>query len=144
MRKFALFFLLGFFFLKCEKENAMAENPYDQNLKKWMDQEIDSYVFDLTVVCFCPSEFVGPNRIKVLNDEITEVNGLAYQESNFAYPTIDELFQFIEGQTALNPQVVQITYHSIYGYPTRIYIDQSDLIADEEMDYSVTHFVPLP
>ena len=85
-----------------------------------------------------------PNRIKVLNGEMTEVNGLAYQESNFAYPTIDELFQFIEGQTALNPQVVQITYHSIYGYPTRIYIDQSDLIADEEMDYSVTHFVPLP
>lgn len=143
MKHCLFLFTIGLLFLSCGKENTAGEDPFVLNKEKWISQEIDSYTFDLTISCFCPVEFLGPNRINVQNREISEVNGVPYLESNFAYPTLDELFGFIEQQMALNPQVAQIQYNLRYGYPTRIYIDQSDLIADEEIDYTITRFVPL-
>lgn len=144
MKRLACLFILSLFILSCEKEGPTVEDPFGLNRKKWMAQEIDSYAFDLTIVCFCPQEFLGPNRIKVISGEIAEVNGAPYGESNFAYPTIDELFRFIESQMALSPQIAEVRYNYRYGYPSHIYFDMSDRIADEEMDYTITNFTRLP
>lgn len=122
----------------------MHSNPFLLNKEKWISQEIESYTFDLTISCYCPNEFLGPNRIHVQYGEIIEVNGEPYSESNFSYPTIIELFGFIQQQMALKPEVVEVRYNQRYGYPGRIYFDQSELISDDEMEYTLTRFIPLP
>lgn len=143
MKPYVFLLLTVFLFYGCSKENTANDDPFIVNKEKWISQEIHSYTFDLTITCFCPVEFLGPNRISVQNAEIVQVNGVLYDESNFAYPTIDELFGFIEQQMALNPQVAEVQYNLRYGYPTRIYFDQSELIADEEIDYTISRFVPI-
>ena len=42
-----------------------------------------------------------------------------------------------------NFAVLETTYDSFYGFPTKLYIDLVERIADEEMRYSIFNFKPL-
>ena len=42
-----------------------------------------------------------------------------------------------------NLAALETTYHSFYGFPTKLYIDREERIADEEMRYSIFNFKPL-
>ena len=59
-----------------------------------------------------------------------------------SYRTIDEFFDYIQTQRALNPAVETIEYDEEYGFPSYIYFDISEMIADEEIGYTLTDFKP--
>ena len=42
-----------------------------------------------------------------------------------------------------NFAVLETTYDSLNGLPTKLYIDRDERIADEEMRYSIFNFKPL-
>ena len=42
-----------------------------------------------------------------------------------------------------NLAVLETTYDSFYGFPTKLYIDRDERIADEEIGYSISNFKPL-
>ena len=57
-----------------------------------------------------------------------------------SYRTIDEFFDYIQTQRALNPVVETIEYDKEYSFPSYIYFDISEMIADEEIGYTLTDF----
>lgn len=58
-------------------------------------------------------------------------------------PSISDLFDIV--QDALDRDVASliVSYNSALGYPTRIDIDYSEEVMDEEVDYTIEDFVPL-
>jgi hypothetical protein len=56
--------------------------------------------------------------------------------------TIDEFFEYIKNQRLENPIVESLEFDSMYGFPTYIYFDISEMIADEEIGYTLTDFIP--
>jgi len=123
-----------------------------RNEKLWQSQNIASYDFTLSRQCFCPEEWRGPVNIQVRNGMATSVtyvtNGQTAAAEIFGnVDTIGELFGVLhdayEGKNSFNQKAarVDVTYHPQLGYPLTIYIDVSEMIADEEQGYAVENLV---
>lgn len=56
--------------------------------------------------------------------------------------SIEEAFDFIEGYDAENVFLFEVDYVENYGFPTRIYIDRDDRLADEEIGLLYSNFEP--
>ena len=79
-------------------------------------------------------------HLNISNDSI--VNGY-YLDSNMTsydsmfvhHKSINQLFDWLEYLTTINPDRIDIVYDSTYGYPKYIFVDKNFNIADEEMGY---------
>ena len=142
---FAPIFLL-FIILNCTKKTGVI--PEDKlNLqeqeKKWKKQGITDYEFTSQISCFCQSDYTLPKAIVVKNDEIQSINGVAYANLEYEnHMTIDELFDYIEDRQNKNPVIENLEFDSVYGFPSYIYFDISEMIADDEIGYTITNFIP--
>ena len=145
-----IFLLSLVFFYSCsEAENLHIVDPVDMEfniaLEKWNNKAIDSYTFDLSVSCFCMFETMPPWTIKVVNNKLKTLDGKALTEQQledeywFAL-TIRELFTIIENKLSANPFIYTSKYDSEYGFPVEIYFDMDEMIADEEIGYSISSF----
>ena len=56
--------------------------------------------------------------------------------------TFDEFFDYIEDRQNQNPVIENLEFDSIYGFPSYIYFDISEMIADDEIGYTITNFIP--
>ena len=130
--------------LGCAKEAVTQSTEFEANKEKWESTEIEDYSFVLRIMCFCAPETTEPKTIVVKGGEITTVNGKPYDpEQNWGVVTISDLFDKIENITPQNPAVLNVTYDTKYGFPSSLYIDRDEMIADEEIGYSVSDFSPL-
>lgn len=128
--------------LGCTKTTGMDE--VDDYFKKWSKLEISDYEFTLRVNCFCTLETVGPHKIVVKKNSINTVNGVPYDPNiHFSVKTIEQLFTYIQKTLAEKPVQKTLAFDAQYFFPTNIYFDMSEMIADEEMGYIVTNFKPL-
>lgn len=145
-----IFLLSLVFFYSCsEAENLHIVDPVDMEvniaLEKWNNKAIDSYTFDLSVSCFCMFETMPPWTIKVVNNKLKTIDGEDVTEQQleneywFAL-TIGELFIIIENKLSANPFIYTSKYDSEYGFPVEIYFDMDEMIADEEIGYSISSF----
>ncbi len=93
-------------------------------------------------MCYCPLEYVGPHQIIVQNGKITSVNGAPYNaaERYGVMYTIPELLQVIKASIDRKPVKSILNFNQTYGYPTTIFFDFSEMIADEEIGYEITNF----
>lgn len=53
--------------------------------------------------------------------------------------TIDDVFQRLENAYNNNAERIDVTYDSQFGHPTSVFIDQSQMIADEEVGYTISN-----
>jgi hypothetical protein len=85
---------------------------------------------------------VGPHQIVVQNGKITTVNGAPYNaaERYGVMYTIPELLQVIKANIDKNPAKKVLNFNATYGYPTNVFFDFSEMMADEEIGYEVTNF----
>lgn len=128
--------------LGCTKTTGMDE--VDDYFKKWGKLGISDYEFTLRVNCFCTLETVGPHKIVVKKNSILTVNGVPYDPNiHFSVKTIEQLFTYIQKTLAEKPVQKTLAFDAQYFFPTNIYFDMSEMIADEEMGYIVTDFKPL-
>ena len=122
------------------------------NEKLWKDQELQNYDFTLERQCFCPEDWRGPVNIEVRDGSAVSVtysnNGEAVTEGKFDdVDTIDKLFTLLKnaytGKNDFDQKAdsVDVTYDKQMGYPGTLYIDVSQLMADEEQGYTVTNLV---
>ncbi|MEY4115019.1 MAG: hypothetical protein RLZ76_1712 [Bacteroidota bacterium] len=128
--------------LGCTKSSGLDE--VDDYFKKWNRLGITDYEFTLRVNCFCTSETVGPHKILVKKNSIVSVNGIPYDpNTHFSVKTIEQLFTYIQKTLAEKPVQKTLAFDAQYFYPTNVYFDMSEMIADEEIGYIVTDFKPL-
>jgi hypothetical protein len=135
-----LLFLFCLSFLGCKTVEPLDDATANLNL--WNEKKIENYSFSFKRICFCPVEYVGPNQVVVQNGKVTTVNGAAYN-SSLRYgviPTIPELLLNIKSQLDKNPGKKTLNFNQTYGYPTSVFFDFSELMADDELGYEVTNF----
>jgi len=134
--------LISLMLLGCTKTTEL--NEVEDYLNKWNKLGITDYEFTLRVNCFCTSETVGPHKIVVKKNSILTVNGKPYDPNiHFSVKTIEQLFTYIQKTLAEKPVQKTLAFDAQYFFPTNIYFDMSEMIADEEMGYIVTDFKPL-
>jgi hypothetical protein len=123
----------------CSKSSDL--NEADDNYKKWTKLGITDYEFTLRVNCFCTVETVGPHKIVVKKNAIVTVNGKPYDpNTNVSVKTIEQLFVYIQKTIAEKPVQQTLAFDPQYYFPTNIYFDISEMIADEEIGYVITEF----
>ena len=146
MKNLRLFFLAfgSLLILSCEKEtNPTVEDLWGPEGEKWKAKDIINYDYTLQISCFCIREYTLPKRIVVRENQVVSVEGKPFESLNDpSYRTIDEFFDYIQTQRALNPVVETIEYDEEYGFPSYIYFDISEMIADEEIGFTLTDFEP--
>lgn len=131
---------------QCTKESSYKP-PEDlaQAKSLWESKKIDSYTMTFNVSCFCIVDLNKPAEVVVKKNKIITVNGIAYDNSfplYGSYKTIQELFSHIEEMQKKNPVVEELEFDPTYGFPSYIYYDVSEIIADEEIGYRVSDFKP--
>lgn len=103
----------------------------------WENQHLTDYTFDVSRVCHC--QFVGDVRVTVKDGVITGVTELASEVAREpdTFRTIDGLFDLVQDAYDRDAHEVRVEFDSGRGYPTRIWIDYVQMMADEEMDFTL-------
>jgi major membrane immunogen (membrane-anchored lipoprotein) len=120
--------------------------------KLWKEQGFRDYDFTLERQAFAPEDWRGPVNIQVRNGIAVSVtyisNGEVVTGGKFDNAdTIDKLFTILKnayagkGDFEQKADTIDVTYNPQKGYPTNIYIDVSQMIADEEQGYTVTNLI---
>jgi hypothetical protein len=138
MKKLLFLFCLSLF--GCETVQPLDDATTNLNL--WNEKKIVNYSFSFKRVCYCPLEYVGPHQIVVQNGKISTVNGAPYNaaERYGVMYTIPELLQVIKANIDRKPVKSILNFNPTYGYPTSVFFDFSEMIADEEIGYEITNF----
>lgn len=121
----------------------------ERNRELWGSDGPASYDFDYGVVCYCPPQVTRAVRITVEDDGVVAAT---YVDSGEPvdpfdpedFPTVDDLFDEIESALAENPYRVQAEYDPQLGYPTHVFFDFEENIADEEWGFVVSRFASSP
>ncbi len=129
-RRIFSFFLVGLTILiiACSNESEPEALP-------------DHYCFELTFTCFCLP--AGLNQIEVRNDEV-----ISYSNEHGDIPsdqfiqtlTISQLSLEVEDYLSRTLFSKQVEYHPVYGFPSKVFFDVDQNIADEEWGYDITNF----
>ncbi len=110
--------------------------------QNWENAAPRNYSFVFERHCYC----AGPNRVRVRvrGGKVAEVQSLpdgqrfTDPDTLRSYPTVEELLSLIDRAVARKPDNLTITYDRYLGYPSRIYIDYSYRVADDEIDYRLS------
>lgn len=103
----------------------------------WETQRLTDYTFDVSRVCYC--QFRGDVRVTVKDGVITGVTELASEVARDpeTFRTIDGLFDLVQDAYARDAHEVQVEFDPSRGYPTRIWIDYVQMMADEEVGFTL-------
>ena len=102
----------------------------------WSVQGQVDYTYEVRSDCFCglAGRWI---EITVIGNQVVSGRYLdtnTQVEASFlpALPTVDDLFERIEDAVKSDPVLLQVEYHPGDGHPSRINVDVSYNIADEE------------
>ena len=103
----------------------------------WASQGLTDYTFDVVRICYC--QFVADVRVTVKDGVITGVTELASEVARDPelFRTIDGLFDLVQDAYARDAHEVQVEFDPSRGYPTRIWIDYVQMMADEEVGFTL-------
>jgi hypothetical protein len=112
---------------------------------RWQAKGSDSYTYTVNRSCFC---VLGGRTVTVTVSNGSVVTA-EYQESGAAVDqalltyvvTVPDLFDLIEDALAGAPAFFAATYDPVYGYPTRIEIDNSANAVDDELAISARDLI---
>ena len=87
----------------------------------------------------------GPKSNRGPKWKISTVNGAPYNKSERygVMYTIPELLQVIKANVDRKPVKQTLKFNPTYGYPTSVFFDFSEMIADEEISYYIKDLKPL-
>ena len=113
------------------------ENDLADYRTLWEAQRLTDYTFNVRRVCYC--QFRSDVRVTVQGGVITGVTELASEVAHDPelFRTIDGLFDLVQDAYDQNAHEVQVDFDPGRGYPTRIWIDYIEMMADEEMGFTL-------
>jgi hypothetical protein len=115
---------------------------------QWAAADIDSYRYELAVSCFCITDMTMPVNVEVQNGEVASItyveDGSAANPELFErYATVDSLLAVLAEYEAQDPVKFDVTFDAATGVPTDVAIDVDEMMADEELWFTVTNFEEL-
>ncbi len=134
----AAVFLLGP--IACGESTGPEGDRVSEQRFLWEAQSLDDYTYDVQRVCFCPLregvqltvvDGVVAGATDLTTEEVLEPSEVQW------YVTIDGLFDLLQDAYDRNAHQVDVDFDANRGYPTRIFIDYSEMIADEELGFTL-------
>ncbi len=113
-------------------------------LLKWSlsNAMIRGYTFSERRLCYCTPDTTRPVTLQVgawsktVEGYYNDVpNAKVSADALAAYKTVGDLFLLLSHAYTLNADRIEATYDPILGYPTRVFIDQSADLADDDIVY---------
>ena len=124
--------------------NLNLPNDLVENRAKWEAASSDGQSVSYTAQnsCFCPPDYTRPMNITEQNGKIVDAT---YADTVEAVPsyirdgllTMSERFDQLEAAYLNDAARIDVSYDQQYGYPSSVYIDESEMIADEETHYTI-------
>ena len=113
------------------------ENDLADYRTLWEAQRLTDYTFDVVRNCYCLGR--ADVRVTVKGGVITSVTELASEVAHDPefFRTIDGLFDLVQDAYDRDAHEVQVEFDPGRGYPTRIWIDYVQTMADEEMGFTL-------
>ncbi|CAJ1967666.1 unnamed protein product [Cylindrotheca closterium] len=112
------------------------QNELEAGKRLWSEQNIKSYNYTYQRSCECLDESQLAKLVQVVDGDVVttgDVSAQATQRSSLnEAPTLDGLFVIIQDGINRNAFRIVVDYDPKYGYPTSVYIDYYEMIADEE------------
>jgi hypothetical protein len=110
---------------------------------RWDRFGLESYVYAVERICFCPVEAIGPVRVRVESGAAVQRTYVATGDpvpESWAelFPTVEGLFGVLRDAYGRDAHEVHVTYDPARGYPTDMMIDYEEQVADEELGFRVT------
>lgn len=91
------------------------------------------YRMSVSLSCFCTPDAAAPHRIEVRDGRPTRPSGM------HRYATVGRLFARVQEAIDQRVAVLDVRYDR-HGVPRELWVDVSQLIADEELGIHVTRF----
>ena len=133
--------------VSCSDPFGPAHDELEDATRTWVEAGAADYSFVFDRSCFCA--LIGPVRLTVEDGELVDAEALEGSTAPGTRPPLEQ-FETIDGllarlDTTLDqePVVFEVEYDPTYGYPTRVQIDISEQIADEEVYYEIRGFTAL-
>ena len=118
---------------------------YTRAKLQWQRAAIHDYQFNFEQTCFCARENSGAMRVTVRNDGVHHATWLNNGQPVSArmleqVPSIATIFQQIDAGYAKPADAITLTLNRTDGYPERVFIDYYKMMADEELQYTLSDF----
>jgi len=111
---------------------------------RWQAYGFTDYTIEQILDCFCAYGGI-PIKVVVRNSQVFNIfqagNGLRLPDAYWGqFRTIDGLFDEVAAVDPDSVSVFTVMYDAKYGFPTVIYVDPSDSLADEEYGFRTSNF----
>lgn len=133
-------FLLPLLLVGCAQTARVPDGPPETLAEAqalWADADLDAYRMTLSRSCFCPPEYRGPYEVVVEEGRVQTVVYEGEGVPDDRALTVEALFDLLNEAYEQKAARIDVTYHPALGYPTSLYIDYSEQMADEEVGYTV-------
>jgi hypothetical protein len=122
-----------------------GQKELSQKQQLWTTQKALNYRYTLENSCFCIPEATQPVSIEVRDGERISIkavkDGSSVNEEYFAaYDTIPKLFDLLQAAYNKKANRISVSFDPKLGFPTRIFIDFAQNIADEEIRLDIYGF----
>jgi hypothetical protein len=125
-----------------EEHQAALDDAFDT----WNAAGVAHYRFWMQLSCFCPPEITAPGLVEVLEGKIVSVvdpmTGGPLSPEN--YLTVSGLFDVARRAIDFEVWMFSAAYDPVLGYPTEIFIDAAEFLADDTTGYAASDLVDLP
>jgi hypothetical protein len=109
----------------------------DNGSATWAAAGLVTYTYEYQRSCECLPEDTALKVVKAVDGIVVSVDGLPVESIN-AIPTIAGLFEQVQAAIDSDAFRVVVEYDEELGYPSSIFIDYEELVADEELRVSAT------
>jgi hypothetical protein len=109
----------------------------------WNAKNIKNYSFSVKRNCFCPPEEainIVVHNNKIVSSQFLPSHKPLPKERQKRLMTIDDYFKKIDSAFKENYAHIGLKYHKVYHFPTEIFFDYRQDIADDEIGYHLFDF----
>jgi hypothetical protein len=129
---------------------SVNRQEFQAAVERWQQASINGYDFTFHRICFCPIEYIGPYEASALNSEVIaatldgidvfDLDTINIEAYGDLVLTVEEVFAEVD-RAIDEAASYTIEYDPDLGFPSNVFIDWSERIADEESSYEITEFV---
>ncbi len=134
--------------LKPLNVHTELQEKLDLALAKWDAAGLTDYEYQFNWICFCLDDFTARVTVTVIGGAVDSVTRIeddqpVSAELHDLFLTVPALFTRLQRAIDSGAASIQVEFDLVTGIPTSAYIDESHMIADEEIGWSASELSPL-
>ncbi len=119
--------------------DGSAQRDLDAARAAWKAGGLMSYRWRIARGCFCPEPYTRARNVTVRGGVPSKRTANEVRE----FATVTRLFRIVQSAIDRKVAVLTVSYDARLGYPRRVWIDVSPMIADEETSYRASRLTRL-